>query len=42
MRRSVRERQLPEHYGEWASVATGTLVEPTTVAEALASPDRSK
>ena len=42
LRRSVRERRPPNHYGEWASVASGTLKEPATVAEAMASPEKSK
>ena len=42
LRRSVRERQPPNHYGEWASVASGTLKEPQTFAEAMASPEKVK
>ena len=38
----MRERWPPNHYGEWASVASGTLKEPQTVAEAMASPEKVK
>ena len=42
LRRSARERQPPNRYGEWASVASGNLKEPATVTEAMASPEKSK
>ena len=38
----MRERRPPNHYGEWASVATGTQKEPGTVAEAMAGPKKDK
>ena len=39
---SIRERRPPNHYGEWASVATGTQKEPGTVVEAMANPKKDK
>ena len=42
LRRSARERRAPNHYGEWASVASGMHKEPGTVAEAIASSEKAK
>ena len=38
-RRSLRQKQQPDYYGEWASVAAN---EPTTVTEALCSPEKKE
>ena len=42
LRRSARERRAPNHYGEWASIASGVKKEPGTVAEAMASSEKAK
>jgi hypothetical protein len=40
LRRSARERRLPQHYGDWINVANSDLKEPTTVTEVLSDPDK--
>lgn len=39
MRQSSRERRPPNRLGEWVTLASDALVEPTTVSEALNGPD---
>ena len=41
-RRSHRERQPKDYYGEWVSIADVELEEPATVKKALTSPDKAK
>ena len=42
VRRSARERQHPDYYGVRVNVASEVLNEPTSMTEALASPERAK
>ena len=42
VRRSNREKKAPDYYGDWASVTNAELTEPTTVKDALSSPDKAK
>ena len=35
LRRSQRERHLPDYYGQWVNMVDDTMKEPTTVKEAL-------
>ena len=42
LRRSVRERKPPNFYGEWVNVCSSESSEPTSVEEALNSPDSNK
>ncbi len=39
VRRPVRERRAPDRFGEWVTVASEDVVEPTTVREALSGPN---
>lgn len=41
VRRSERQWQPPNFYGEWANI-TDDILEPTTLKQALTSPDKSK
>ena len=40
--RSNREKRAPDYYGDWASITNAELTEPTTVNDALSSPDKAK
>ena len=42
LRRSARERQPPDFYGARVNIASEVLSEPTSMTEALASPERAK
>ena len=42
LRRSARERQPPDFYGARVNIASEVLNEPTSMTEALASPERAK
>ena len=42
VRRSNREKKVPDYYGDWASVTNAELTEPTTVKDTLSSPDKAK
>ena len=42
LRRSARERQPPDFYGARVNIANEVLNEPTSMTEALASPERAK
>ena len=42
MRRSQRERRLPNYFGEWATLADSKMNEPVTVKEALSGTDKEK
>ena len=42
VRRSNREKKAPDYYGDWASVTNGEITEPTTVKDAVSSPDKVK
>ncbi len=39
VRQPVRERRAPDRFGEWVTVASEDVVEPTTVREALSGPN---
>ena len=41
VRRSNREKKAPDYYGDWASVTNAELTEPTTVKDALSSPNKA-
>ena len=41
VRRSNGEKKAPDYYGDWASVTNAELTEPTTVKDALSSPDKA-
>ena len=42
VRRSNQEKEAPDYYGDWATVTNAELTEPTTVKDALSSPDKAK
>ena len=42
VRRSNREKKAPDYYGDWATVTNAELTGPTTVKDALSSPDKAK
>ena len=41
VRRSNREKKAPDYYGDWGSVTNAELTEPTTVKDALSSPNKA-
>ena len=42
VRRSNREKKASDYYGDWATVTNAELTGPTTVKDALSSPDKAK
>ena len=40
--RSNREKRASDYYGDWASITNAELTEPTTVNDALSSPEKAK
>ena len=41
-RQPVRERRAPDRFGEWVTIASKDVVEPTTISEALCGPNAER